>query len=123
MKVRTGPATLPLLLCVVAMLGPLRSVSWAESAAKNYEQLCRKCHGEDGSGNGPAAGVLDKHPGDFTDCAAMQERSRDFVVKIIAGGGAAVGRSVQMPVTGKKLSPEEVEALADYVMHHFCGGD
>lgn len=94
----------------------------AADVKENYKRLCSMCHGEDGSGNGPAAKVLNKHPGDFTDCEAMKARDREFLVKIISDGGAAVGRSSQMPGRGQKLSPREIEELADYVSTGLCKG-
>jgi len=93
---------------------------WAASPAENFHKLCRSCHGEDGSGNGPAAKVLSKNPGNFTDCEAMKAHDKAFLVKIISEGGPAVGRSSQMPGSGKKLSAEEIEQLADYVVKNFC---
>jgi cytochrome c553 len=94
--------------------------AWAASPEENYHRLCRSCHGDDGSGNGPAAKVLSKHPGNFTDCEAMKAHDRGFLVKIIAEGGPAVGRSSQMPGSAKKLSAKEIEELADLVAKGFC---
>jgi len=105
-------------LCLGLWLVP--PLAQAASAGDNYDQLCRKCHGDDGDGTGPAAAVLDKHPGNFTDCEAMKSRTHDFLVNIVTGGGAAVGRSPQMPASGKKLSPEEIDELAKYVASNFC---
>ena len=111
------------LFVVVGLVGALNASPFAAAAEpveKNYKKLCRPCHGDDGSGKGAAAGVLDKHPGDFTDCVAMKALTHDFLVKIISEGGAGVGRSSQMPASAKKLSTEEIGELATYISTHFC---
>jgi len=92
----------------------------ASSVANNYHHYCVNCHGEDGSGNGPAAAVLDKSPTSFSDCATMKAQAPEVIAKIISEGGAAVGRSPQMPGHAKRLSPVEIDALAHYVADHFC---
>lgn len=101
----------------------LPAAALAAAAAENYQKLCRNCHGDDGSGNGPVAAVLDKPPQNFTDCAAMAAHSREFLRKIITEGGGAVGESPQMPAFGKNLSAEEIEELTGYVATHFCRDD
>lgn len=111
------------LLIAVVMMSAVGTAWFPAGAAdvkENYKKLCSTCHGEDGSGNGPAAKVLNKHPGDFTDCKAMKALDREFLVRIISDGGAAVGRSPQMPGRGQKLSQKEIEELADYVSTGLC---
>jgi mono/diheme cytochrome c family protein len=95
----------------------------AAEAGDNYDRYCKSCHGADGSGKGPASAMLKTPSGNFADCAAMKALKREFLLKIIAEGGAAVGKSPQMPGLGKKLSPGEIEGLAVYVATHFCGDD
>jgi mono/diheme cytochrome c family protein len=107
-------------LAVASAMAATVSSGRAASTEENYERFCSACHGKDGSGNGPAAKVLNKHPGDFTDCNAMKAHKREFLLRIIAEGGAAVGRSSQMPGMSKKLSPKEIEELAHYVSTGFC---
>jgi cytochrome c oxidase cbb3-type subunit 3 len=122
--ISNGRAWLPILAAgVITVAGVAYQTAYAAPPGDNYKKLCRTCHGDDGKGSGPAARVLDKQPGDFTDCQAMKAQKREFLVKIIAEGGRAVGRSAQMPASGKKLSPKEIEELADYVATHFCEGE
>lgn len=109
-----------LVVWALVVASTARPDAWAGSPEENYRKLCRSCHGDDGSGAGPAAKVLSKHPGDFTDCQAMQAHDRKFLVKIIADGGPAVGRSSQMPGSAKKLSATEIEELVDLVTKAFC---
>jgi len=112
---RRGLAVWTFVVACIAWSG-----AWPASPTENYRKLCRSCHGDDGSGAGPAAKVLSKHPGDFTDCRTMQAHDRVFLVKIIADGGPAVGRSSQMPGSAKKLSATDIEALVDLVTKGFC---
>ncbi len=97
--------------------------AWSASAEENYGNLCRKCHGSDGSGNGPVAAVLSTHPSDFSDCDAVAKLTPEFLTKIIGEGGAAVGRSPQMPAVGKTLTSDEIDALVGYVTSEFCKKD
>jgi mono/diheme cytochrome c family protein len=108
---------------MISFLSAMRLPAWAASVEENYTKHCSPCHGQNGSGNGPAAKVLNKHPGDFTNCDVMRAYKREFLVKIIAEGGTAVGRSSQMPASAKKLSPEEIEGLVDHIATGFCKGD
>lgn len=108
------------LACAAALTVALAASALAATPAENYAKKCRKCHGADGTGNGPAAAVLDVHPGNFTDCAKMASHDHAFLVKIITEGGKSVGKSEQMPAHKNKLSPEEIDALATYVATHFC---
>jgi len=111
------------LAAALALLAVAGSAATAATPEENYKKLCQTCHGADGSGNGPVAKMLNKHPGSFADCEAMKAHDRAFVVKIIAEGGPGVGRSSQMPGSSKNLSAAEIEALADYVMKAFCKSD
>jgi cytochrome c oxidase cbb3-type subunit 3 len=123
-QISTKARWLPILAAgVIIAVGVTHRTASAAPPGENYKKLCGTCHGDDGKGSGPAARVLDKQPGDFTDCQAMKAKKREFLVKIIAEGGRAVGRSAQMPASGKKLSPKEIEELADYVATHFCEGE
>jgi len=112
-----GPVIVALLTFSIA------APAHAAPVEKVYAKKCRKCHGSSGTGDGPAAGALDVHPGNFTDCAAMKSRTHEYLVDIISKGGGAVGKSDQMPAHRKKLSPEEIDGLASYVSTHFCAGE
>jgi len=62
-----------------------------------YSQRCATCHGSDGSGNGPAAPILNPKPHSFTDAAWQIGVTDAAIAKIIVGGGPAVNKSPQMP--------------------------
>ena len=107
----------------LAALAGAASWSSAEDAGPIYQKYCASCHGEDGSGNGPAAGMLAKPPADFRDCAAIGSRPREEQVKIVTQGGGSVGRSPQMPSFGTSLSAQQIAALVDYIRTAFCEED
>lgn len=113
------PMVFLVLGCLFAPTVPARAADTEET----YQQFCASCHGEDGTGNGPAAFVLEKPPQDFSDCKAMASKSTEYLVKIITEGGAAVGKSVQMPASGKNLSAQQIAELADFIAHNFCEED
>lgn len=85
-------------------------------AKKNFETVCVACHGVQGDGAGPAGLVLQPKPANFTDGAFWASRNRALIVKAISEGGPAVGKSPLMAPFGAQFSPEQIGALADYVM-------
>jgi caa(3)-type oxidase subunit IV len=88
----------------------------AFDAAGTFKTVCGSCHGENGDGKGAAAAGLNPKPADFTDAKFWGSRTRDTVVKAIAGGGPAVGKSPLMAPYGEAYTEEQIDALADYVM-------
>jgi mono/diheme cytochrome c family protein len=91
----------------------------ADTAQANYKELCVKCHGVSGKGNGPEAKTLNPRPADYTDCKKMTADSDDTLFKIIKGGSLSVGRSKEMPPWKEALSDEEIRDLVKYV-RSFC---
>ncbi|MEE8075546.1 MAG: c-type cytochrome [Candidatus Binatia bacterium] len=84
--------------------------------AEFYKSLkCASCHGKDGKGQGPAAKAMKLMASDWTDKAAMEKLTDDFLNEIIANGGKAVNKSNRMPAYSKKLKPAEVTDLVAYV--------
>ncbi|MEN8145781.1 MAG: c-type cytochrome [Gemmatimonadota bacterium] len=74
-----------------------------------YEQNCVPCHGKSGKGDGPAAVAFDPPPSDFTDPEGT--KSLEEMLEIIKEGRAG------MPAYGATLSPEELEAVAEYILN------
>jgi mono/diheme cytochrome c family protein len=66
-------------------------------AIELFAQRCTPCHGPQGAGDGPASAGLTPKPRNFTDAAWQTEVTDEHIEKIIAYGGAAVGRSPAMP--------------------------
>jgi mono/diheme cytochrome c family protein len=94
-------------------------VLFADTATANYKELCVKCHGESGKGNGPEAKTLNPRPADYTDCKKMTKDSDETLFKIIKGGSQSVGRSKEMPPWGEALTDPEIHDLVTYV-RSFC---
>jgi mono/diheme cytochrome c family protein len=66
-------------------------------AKELFASKCAMCHGADGTGNTPAAGMLDPKPRNYTDAAWQASVTDDELKKIIVKGGQAVGKSGNMP--------------------------
>ena len=81
---------------------------------------CAMCHGEWGLGDGPLAAQLQKESGvvaaHLNDRARLQTMGRELLVRVIERGGAHTGRSNLMPPWGERLSSEEIDKIADFVM-------
>lgn len=78
---------------------------------KAYERYCVRCHGEDGRGDPKAVRLNDR----LDLVAADMVRSRelaDIEDRITRGKGA-------MPGFARKLEPEEIAALARFVVERF----
>jgi mono/diheme cytochrome c family protein len=69
----------------------------ADSAKTLFATRCVTCHGVGGRGDGPTGAFLTPHPRDFTNVAWQRSVQDDDLRKIIAKGGAAVGKSPLMP--------------------------
>lgn len=85
-------------------------------AAQEFALTCGICHGAGGAGDGPAAAGLDPHPANFTDAAFWTTRDRAHVRRVVAEGGAALGRSPLMPSFGERYEPAQLDALVDHVV-------
>ena len=85
-----------------------------------YLANCAMCHGAWGLGDGPLATQLQTESGvvvaHLNDRARLQTMGRDLLVQVIERGGAHTGRSNLMPPWGERLSPEEIDTIADFVM-------
>jgi hypothetical protein len=62
-----------------------------------FKTRCVMCHGESGHGDGAAAAALTPKPRNYTDAAWQKSVTDDDIKKVIAQGGAAVGKSPLMP--------------------------
>lgn len=73
-----------------------------ESGAELFQNNCARCHGADGTGGKGPDLTSEKRQ------AKWKESDEKLVKKITKGG-------LFMPKFGKKLKPEEIKAIADYV--------
>lgn len=79
-----------------------------------YDARCATCHGQDGTGDGPAAASLDPKPRDHTNPEWQASVTDSKMAEIIEQGGAAEGLSPSMPAH-PDLSDTQVESLVDYI--------
>ena len=90
-------------------------VSQNLDAKQLYQKLCSVCHGDKGNGDSRATGSFNPPPRDFTAAELARELSRDRMIQSVANGRpgtAMVGHA-------KKLSPEQIERLVDYIRATF----
>jgi len=73
-----------------------------------YQHLCRECHGEDGHGSVTLARLASQRP-DYVAYSLHQFRDE------AAGKGGLQRRNPLMADVAKKLTDEQIEALAAYV--------
>ncbi len=88
-------------------------------AQENFKDLCSKCHGPNGFGDGPSGATLNPKPRNFHDCALMAKDSDAFILREIKGGSASVGRSSGMPAWGEALEDDQIKSFIAYV-RNFC---
>ena len=86
-----------------------------EAAGRDYVLYCAACHGERGGGDGPLAATLDPRPAKHSDAEYMNALSDDYLFRVIAQGGAAVGKSPLMAGWGGTLSSDQIQGLVAFV--------
>ena len=78
-----------------------------------YKRSCQACHGPAGLGDGPAAKTLKGKLPNLTDNAMMSKHSDAELTELITNGKKSeIGN---MPPMGKKLKPEEITDVLNYV--------
>ena len=80
-----------------------------------YQMFCATCHGPTGKGDGVAANGLTPKPRNFTDKAAMAQKTDAQLKKVIQLGGAANGLSPSMPPWGSALSEQDIANVIAYI--------
>jgi mono/diheme cytochrome c family protein len=78
-----------------------------------YKATCTACHGENGKGDGPAAGVLKPPPRDHTDIVYMKTLTDKNLADVIVMGGAIKGKPL-MP-SHPQLRGADLDALVAHV--------
>ena len=101
----------PIVVCAAGMvLAGIRG-GWAADVARGkatYNELCAKCHGPSGKGDGKEAATLATKPKDLSDCQRMSGFTDDQLFKVIKQGGAAGGLSKDMPPYADALEDDEI---------------
>ncbi|MEZ5427027.1 MAG: c-type cytochrome [Pyrinomonadaceae bacterium] len=80
-----------------------------------YQNLCMRCHGQNGDGNGQIAIYLDPYPRDFTNAGFMNSKTDERLVNSIKNG---VG-GTSMPAWGKILNEEQIKGVLAYINENF----
>ena len=88
----------------------------AATVKKAFDERCSACHGTSGKGDGAASAALNPKPRDYPDKAWQATVTDEQIKKTILYGGAAVGKSANMPsapdLDGK---PELLDGLVKLV--------
>ena len=88
----------------------------AVTAKTTFNGKCVVCHGSVGTGDGPGAAALTPKPRAFADAAWQGSVADEQIAKAIIEGGAAVGKSPNMPPNPELADkPEVVKALVSIV--------
>jgi cytochrome c553 len=90
-----------------------------EEAETMFKTVCAACHGESGTGNGPAAAALDPKPRNYTDKTWQASVTDDQIANTILLGGAAVGKSPAMPAQPQLREKPEVVAELVKIIRKF----
>ena len=96
---------------------PPKQAAGFERGAELYKQNCAICHGTEGRGDGPAAGVLDPRPRNFElgkyrlGSTTGMFPSRNDILNTLREGIPGTG----MP-SWRHLPPADIECLADYCL-------
>jgi len=86
------------------------------AADQIFSSRCTPCHGSTGGGDGPASASLNPHPRNFHDVSWQKAVDDDHIGKIVQYGGAAVGKSPNMPANPDlQDKPLVVQALVHKV--------
>lgn len=88
-----------------------------KASAHLYDTYCAQCHGVNRDGKGVNVVGLSVQPRDHSDTEAMSSLPRDQMIKAITEGGAAINKSALMPTWSAVLSKQEIEDMADYLIH------
>ncbi len=88
----------------------------AAEANEIFKTRCTPCHGSSGHGDGPASASLNPHPRNFHDKTWQKAVTDEHIQKIVQYGGAAVGKSPNMPANPDlNEKPDVVAALRKHI--------
>jgi cytochrome c oxidase cbb3-type subunit III len=86
-----------------------------------FLENCALCHGETGYGDGDFSEKLKAKagtsPANLTDRQVQERLGRGGVHHVIEKGGASMGKSNMMPAWGKRLTPDQIDDVTNFVMH------
>lgn len=79
-----------------------------------YRHYCSDCHGDTGHGDGRNAFALESQPPDFKN-SPLARTGGDPLVRFIADGSAASGRSPLCPPWGRTIPSQYLPDVAQHV--------
>ena len=85
------------------------------SGEKVYQENCSVCHGDRGNGKTWVSGTLKPPPRNFTDPEVIKVLGRERMFQSISNGRPGTG----MQPFKSRLSPDEIEAVIDYIRTDF----
>ena len=109
------PRWCALFLACFTLLPPRAARADPARGQLTYKELCAKCHGAQGKGDGREAATLATKPKDLTDCERMKKFPDSELFKAIKEGGRAVGLSDDMPSYADALEDDEIQDLVEFV--------
>jgi sulfur oxidation c-type cytochrome SoxX len=99
-----------------AYLVSLKTPPTPADARTTFTNLCARCHGEKGDGNGKVAWYIDPSPRDFTKPGFLASKPRTrFLASIQEGVGGT-----SMPPWKRILKDDQISGVLDYVMQNFA---
>ena len=102
------------LLCGAALAAGVQAQDLARGKS-TYKELCTKCHGAGGKGDGKEAATLETKPKDLTDCARMAKFSDAELFRFVKQGGKAAGLSKDMPAYADSLEDDEIQDVVAFL--------
>lgn len=104
-----------LLITVLFASTPLWAEPDLERGKATYKELCAKCHGPGGKGDGKEAATLKTKPQDLTNCVRMVKFGDEQIFRAIKDGGPAIGLSKDMPAYAEALEDDEIQDVVFFV--------
>ncbi len=86
-----------------------------------YKEYCSQCHGATGKGDGPAASGLEPKPAIHANIP-FDKLPIDYLYNVINHGGAAMGKSPNMPYWSLTIGQQGVADVMAYLKATFKGG-
>lgn len=96
------------LLGCLSACGGGTSATGDKEANEMFQSLCKTCHGDNGHGDGPGAAALNPKPRSFADATWQNSVTDEQIKKTIVYGGAAVGKSANMPAQPQLKGKDDV---------------
>ena len=93
----------------------------SDAGAKLYQTYCETCHGTKGAGDGVAAAALNPKPANFATGAFKYDANGNSApgdvddIKAIVHDGAAKHGGSPLMAPWPTLTPEQLQAVAEYV--------